>query len=90
MVMDAARAAGAERIVYTSSVATLKLREDGVPADETTPLAETDAHGAYKRSKIAAERLVEQHDRKGAPGDHCQPLHAESARAICARRPRVE
>ena len=67
VVMEAAKAAGAERIIYTSSVATLKLRQDGVPADETTPLAETDAYGAYKRSKIAAERLVEQMIGRGLP-----------------------
>jgi dihydroflavonol-4-reductase len=67
VAMDAALAVGAERIVYTSSVATLKLREDGLPADETTPLAETDAHGDYKRSKIAAERLVERMIGKGLP-----------------------
>jgi len=67
VVMEAARAVGAERIVYTSSVATLKLREDGAPADETAPLTETDAYGAYKRSKIAAERLVEQMIGRGLP-----------------------
>jgi dihydroflavonol-4-reductase len=67
VVMEAARAAGAERIVYTSSVATLKLRDDGAPADETTPLAEEDASGAYKRSKVAAERLVEQMIGRGLP-----------------------
>ncbi len=39
-VMEAARDAGAERIVYTSSVATLKLHEDGTPADESEPLKE--------------------------------------------------
>jgi dihydroflavonol-4-reductase len=50
--------AGVERIVYTSSVATLKL-VDGAPAAEDRPLAEEDAIGAYKRSKVAAERLVE-------------------------------
>jgi dihydroflavonol-4-reductase len=67
VVMEAAQAAGAERIVYTSSVATLRLREDGAPADETIPLGEQDANGAYKRSKIAAERLVEQMIGKGLP-----------------------
>src|SRR5262245_24748268 len=67
VVMEAARATGAQRIVYTSSVATLKLRDDGAPADETTPLAETDAHGDYKRSKIAAERVVEQMIGRGLP-----------------------
>jgi dihydroflavonol-4-reductase len=66
-VMEAARAAGAERIVYTSSVATLKLREDGGPADETAPLSMSEAIGAYKRSKIAAERLVEQMVGEGLP-----------------------
>jgi dihydroflavonol-4-reductase len=59
VVMTAALGAGVERIVYTSSVATLRLREDGRPADETSPLSEDEAIGAYKRSKVAAERLVE-------------------------------
>lgn len=57
-VMEAARAARVERIVYTSSVATLAMRADGEPADESRPLAESDAIGAYKRSKVAAERVV--------------------------------
>jgi dihydroflavonol-4-reductase len=60
IVMEAALAAGVERIVYTSSVATLALRADGKTADETMPLAETEAIGAYKRSKIVAERLVQE------------------------------
>jgi dihydroflavonol-4-reductase len=60
VVMEAAKAAGVERIVYTSSVATLKLHEDGKPADETTSLSETEAIGGYKRSKVAAERRVEE------------------------------
>jgi dihydroflavonol-4-reductase len=59
VVMEAARESGAERVVYTSSVATLKLREDGLPTDETMPLAENQGIGAYKCSKVAAERLVE-------------------------------
>ena len=67
VVMETARAAGAERIVYTSSVANLKLREDGTPADETTPLSEKEGIGAYKRSKIAAERLVERMIGNGLP-----------------------
>lgn len=58
-VMTAARTAGAERIVYTSSVATLRLHADGTPADESGPLTEAEAIGAYKKSKVAAERLVE-------------------------------
>jgi len=58
-VMRAAIAAGVERIVYTSSVATLAPRGDGEPADETLRLPEAAATGAYKRSKVAAERVVE-------------------------------
>jgi dihydroflavonol-4-reductase len=67
VVMEAARAAGAERVVYTSSVTTLKPREDGKPADETRSLPESEAIGAYKRSKIAAELLVEDMVGKGLP-----------------------
>ena len=58
-VMEAALASGVERIVYTSSVATLGFRTDGAASDETLPLAPADAIGAYKRSKVVAERLVE-------------------------------
>jgi dihydroflavonol-4-reductase len=57
--MQAALAAGVERIVYTSSVATLKARTDGVAVDETCRHTEQSAIGAYKRSKVVAERVVE-------------------------------
>jgi hopanoid-associated sugar epimerase len=59
VVMEAARAAGAERIVYTSSVATLRAGDAATIVDETQPLEEAEAVGAYKQSKVAAERLVE-------------------------------
>src|SRR5215813_13456834 len=58
-LMEEAMRAGVERVVYTSSVATLGLRPDGTAADERRPLREEQGIGAYKRSKIAAERLVE-------------------------------
>src|SRR5476651_1889719 len=58
-LMEAALYAGVERIIYTSSVATIALRSDGTAADESTPLREEQGIGAYKRSKIAAERMVE-------------------------------
>jgi dihydroflavonol-4-reductase len=66
-VMDEARRAGVERIVYTSSVATLTCTPAGDVADETVPLSESAAIGAYKRSKIVAERLVESMVRDGLP-----------------------
>jgi len=58
-VMEGALAAGVARVVYTSSVATLALRPRGEPADETRRVAAQDAVGAYKRSKVLAEREVE-------------------------------
>ncbi len=63
-VMEAARAAKMRRIVYTSSVATL-LPDAAGPADETRPARPEQATGAYKRSKVVAERLVEDMVRDG-------------------------
>jgi dihydroflavonol-4-reductase len=54
-----ALAAGVERIVYTSSVAALRVAGATVPVDETAALAPHEAVGAYKRSKTMAERAVE-------------------------------
>jgi dihydroflavonol-4-reductase len=59
VVMQEALNAGVERVVYTSSVATLGLPGDGTTADESIPLTVEAGIGAYKRSKIAAERVVE-------------------------------
>jgi dihydroflavonol-4-reductase len=59
VVMEAAKDSGVERIVYTSSVATLKPGTMEDPADETRRLTESQAIGDYKRSKVAAERIVE-------------------------------
>jgi dihydroflavonol-4-reductase len=58
-IMNAAARAGVSRIVYTSSVATLKLNLEGRPVDETSPARPEQAIGAYKKSKTIAERLVE-------------------------------
>jgi dihydroflavonol-4-reductase len=58
VVMEEARKAGVERVVYTSSVATVQPRPDGTPADESAFMSEGAASGAYQRSKIMAERLV--------------------------------
>jgi dihydroflavonol-4-reductase len=58
-IMTEALRAGVGRIVYTSSVATLKLNESGRPVDESSPAAPEQAIGAYKKSKTIAERLVE-------------------------------
>ena len=60
-VMRAALQQRVERVVYTSSVATLRVNsETTTPATEDAPLASNEATGAYKRSKVLAERLVVQ------------------------------
>lgn len=58
-VMEAALAEAVPRIVYTSSVATLKPAPDGSPVDERAAATPEQAVGTYKRSKVIAERLVE-------------------------------
>jgi dihydroflavonol-4-reductase len=57
-LLRAAAEAGVERIVYTSSVATLGLDPAGGLADETTPSGIGDMIGHYKRSKFLAEQAV--------------------------------
>jgi dihydroflavonol-4-reductase len=58
IVMEEALRGGVERIVYTSSVATVEPRA-GALADESERLPVERAIGAYKRSKVIAERLVD-------------------------------
>ncbi len=57
-IMAAALEVGVERIVYTSSVATLGLLPGGQPADEDTPVRFEDMIGPYKQSKFLAEAEV--------------------------------
>ncbi|MDE8349165.1 MAG: NAD-dependent epimerase/dehydratase family protein [Acidocella sp.] len=57
-LLQAAQAAGVERVVYTSSVAALGLGKHGAVADEATPVDEANLIGAYKRSKYDAEQAV--------------------------------
>jgi dihydroflavonol-4-reductase len=56
-VMAAAKTSGVEKIVYTSSVATLRPVE-GSAAGEASRLDQENAIGAYKTSKLVAEQLV--------------------------------
>jgi dihydroflavonol-4-reductase len=51
-----AREAGVKRFVYTSSVATMHFREDGLVINENTPVSIDDMVGHYKRSKFLAEQ----------------------------------
>jgi dihydroflavonol-4-reductase len=51
-----AREAGVKRVVYTSSVATMHFRKDGIVINEDTPVSLRDMVGHYKRSKFMAEQ----------------------------------
>ncbi len=51
-----AREAGVKRVVYTSSVATMHFRQDGLVINEDTPVSIGDMVGHYKRSKFLAEQ----------------------------------
>jgi len=57
-VLEAAKAAGVRRVVYTSSVATIGFRSNGRPADEGSPVSLADMIGPYKRSKFLGEQVA--------------------------------
>ena len=50
-----AREAAVPKVVYTSSVATMHFRTDGIVINEDTPVLLSDMVGHYKRSKFLAE-----------------------------------
>ncbi len=53
-----AREAHVRRFVYTSSVATMHFRTDGIVINEDTPVSISDMVGHYKRSKFLAEQVA--------------------------------
>jgi dihydroflavonol-4-reductase len=57
-ILQAARQAGVEKTVYTSSVATMGIPPDGSPGDEQTPVGLAAMIGHYKRSKFLAEQAA--------------------------------
>jgi dihydroflavonol-4-reductase len=70
-VIQAARAAGCSRIVYTSTVGCIGLPKETVegvtPTDEETPALEAQMTNHYKRSKWRAEQAALELASKGAP-----------------------
>ena len=66
-VLSASRKVGIERVVYTSSVATIGLPADGSAGNEATPVALADMIGHYKRSKFLAERVAVEFAVAGLP-----------------------
>jgi dihydroflavonol-4-reductase len=57
-ILEAARKSGVQRVVYTSSVATVGFTKNDSPADEDSPVALADMIGHYKRSKFMAEQIA--------------------------------
>ncbi len=57
-ILAAAREAGIERVVYTSSVATMGFTQDGPVVDENSPVSLASMIGHYKRSKFMAEQVA--------------------------------
>jgi len=66
-VLHAARESGVEKVVYTSSVATLGIPADGTPGTEETPVSLPDMIGHYKRSKFLAEQVALRYAQEGLP-----------------------
>jgi len=65
-LLEAARNAGVERVVYTSTVGCIGIPRDGI-GDEDTPVALEDMVGHYKRSKFLAELVALKFARGGFP-----------------------
>ncbi|MGA9368666.1 MAG: hopanoid-associated sugar epimerase, partial [Steroidobacteraceae bacterium] len=66
-LLEAARAAGVGRIVYTSSVATVGLPAVGGAGTEDAPVGLADMIGHYKRSKFLAEERAREAAARGVP-----------------------
>jgi dihydroflavonol-4-reductase len=63
-MLDAARGAGVERVVYTSTVGAIGLVPGGL-GEESTPVSLGDMEGDYKRSKFLAEQVALEFARDG-------------------------
>lgn len=65
-LLEAARHAGVERCVYTSTVGCIGMRK-GELGSEDTPAGLDEMQGPYKRSKYLAERVALQFAKEGFP-----------------------
>ncbi|MGO9256608.1 MAG: hopanoid-associated sugar epimerase [Bryobacteraceae bacterium] len=65
-LLEAARTAGIERAVYTSTVGCIGIPPGGI-GDEETPVSLADMAGHYKRSKFLAEQVALEFARGGFP-----------------------
>ncbi len=67
VLMESAREAGIQRIVYTSTIGAIGLPPEGGLGTEDTPVTLDQMAGHYKRSKYLAEQEVLQLARGGLP-----------------------
>lgn len=65
-MLEAARGAGVERFVYTSTVGCIDVPEGGI-GDETMAARVADMQGPYKQSKLLAEHVALEFARDGFP-----------------------
>ena len=65
-LLEAAREARVERVVYTSTVGCIGVPRNGI-GDEASPVSIDDMAGAYKRSKFLAEQAALEFARGGLP-----------------------
>jgi dihydroflavonol-4-reductase len=66
-LLEAAENAGVERVVYTSTVATIAVERDGPLPNEDTHAALGEMIGHYKRSKFLAEQEAKRAAANGLP-----------------------
>jgi dihydroflavonol-4-reductase len=66
-LLSACCEAGVEKVVYTSTVGAIGLRDNGTPADEDSPVSLDDMIGHYKRSKFMAEAVAREFAASGLP-----------------------
>jgi dihydroflavonol-4-reductase len=66
-ILYAARKNRVQRVVHTSSVATIGFKNNGQAADEDSPVLLADMIGHYKRSKFIAEQIALEAGRGGMP-----------------------
>jgi len=66
-LLSACCESGVEKVVYTSTVGTIGMRKDGVPANEDSPVKLDDMIGHYKRSKFMAEQVAREFASSGLP-----------------------
>jgi dihydroflavonol-4-reductase len=66
-LLSACCEASVEKVIYTSTVGTIGMRKDGLPADEDSPVRLDDMIGHYKRSKYIAEQVAREFATSGLP-----------------------